>query len=186
MNKLDTKKDYHFEIIKECSKRDYLNNTKIKEQLYFDYKKIRYFVDNKNVVLDYSKKELEIAKLLQNTFGGEIFMLPRINIPKGIKTADYLWNNEYWDLKVLKEAVSQNRAIDNVIKNAKEQANNFILDITNTEIKRELILKQIDNLYLSQERKWINKIILIDQNKIIKIYSRKKAVPPPSGMGKAF
>lgn len=186
MNKLDTKKNYHFEIIKECSKRDYLNNTKVKEQLYFDYKKIRYFVDNKNVVLDYSKKELEIAKLLQNTFGGEIFMLPRINIPKEIKTADYLWNNEYWDLKVLKEAVSQNRAIDNVIKNAKEQANNFIIDITSTKIKRELILKQIGNLYLSQERKWINKVILIDKNKIIKIYSRKKAVPPPSGMGKAF
>lgn len=113
-------------------------------------------------------------------------MLPRINIPKGIKTADYLWNNEYWDLKVLKEAVSQNRAIDNVIKNAKEQANNFIIDITSTKIKRELILKQIDNLYLSQERKWINKVILIDKNKIIKIYSRKKAVPPPSRMGKAF
>ncbi len=26
-------------------------------------------------------------------------MLPRVNYPEGIKTADYLFRGEYWDLK---------------------------------------------------------------------------------------
>lgn len=29
-------------------------------------------------------------------------MIPRVNKPDGIKTADYLFRNEYWDLKEIK------------------------------------------------------------------------------------
>lgn len=188
MNKLDVRNDYYIDVTDKWLMYAKPNSHKVKELNYFLYKGIRYYVDGKNVVLDYSKEELEIAKWLENTFGGEIFMLPRINIPKGIKTADYLWNGEYWDLKILrKEAVSENRAIDNIIKTAKGQANNFILDVSKTYIKRTLIQKQIEKLFISKEREWIDKVILIDRNINLKIYSRiKKAVPPPSGMGKAF
>lgn len=75
------------------------NSHKVLDRHYFEYKNVRYVVDNKNVVLDYSNEEKRIARWLENTFGGELYMLPRINSPKGIKTADYLFRNEYWDLK---------------------------------------------------------------------------------------
>ncbi len=66
-----------------------------------------------NVILDYSKKELEIAIWLTKTFGYKVILLPRINIPEGIKTADYLFKDELWNLKEINS--SGKRAIDNRI-----------------------------------------------------------------------
>jgi len=44
-----------------------------------------HIVDNKKVILNYSNKELEIANWLENTFGEEIYMVPKINYPKNDK-----------------------------------------------------------------------------------------------------
>ncbi len=55
-------------------------------------------------------------------------MLPRINFPEKIETPDYLWNNEYWDLKVI--ISNSKNTIDSSIKKKKNQACNFILDIS--------------------------------------------------------
>ena len=74
-------------------------NQKIIESKFIVKNGIKYYVDGKYVIFDYNKKELEIATWLVNTFGKKIYLLPRINYPKNIKTADYLWNNEFWDLK---------------------------------------------------------------------------------------
>ena len=92
---------------------------KVHEQHYFSFNNTKYEVDNKNVVLDYSKREKEIVLWIVNTFGGEIYLLPKVNNPEGIKTADYLWNNEYWDLK---EILSNGkRALDNRINGTRKQ-----------------------------------------------------------------
>ncbi len=77
------------------------NSHKVKNRNYYEYVNVNYEVDGKNVVLDYSLKEKDVAEWLENTFGGELYMLPRVNKPDGIMTADYLWNNEYWDLKTI-------------------------------------------------------------------------------------
>lgn len=51
------------------------NSHRVKDRNYFETENgKRYYVDEKNVVLDYSKKEREIAEWLENTFGGEIYM----------------------------------------------------------------------------------------------------------------
>lgn len=84
MNKLAIKNNY-IDITNEWLILATPNSHIVKEQYYFDYEGKRYYVDNKNVVLDYSKQELEIAIWLENTFGGPIFMLPRVNNPEGIK-----------------------------------------------------------------------------------------------------
>ncbi len=66
MNKRD--KNY----IDETKK--WFNNAKpnsyiVKELSYFEYNHKKYYVDGRNVVLDYSKEELEMAYFLENTFG---------------------------------------------------------------------------------------------------------------------
>ena len=80
-----------------------------------------YYVDGKNVILDYSKEELEIAKWLESTFGGKIYMLPKIKKPNGIKTADYIFNGILLDLKKL--SGSSKTFLDDGIKRAKKQSN---------------------------------------------------------------
>lgn len=45
---------------------------------------VTYKVDGHNVVLDYKQHEKEIAELLEKKFGGELYMVPRVNNPQGV------------------------------------------------------------------------------------------------------
>lgn len=160
-------------ITKSFMKKSTPNSHKIKDAEYFeDAKGNKYYVDGKNVVLDYSESEKNVANWLKETFGGEIYMLPRVNIPEGIQTADYLFRGEKWDLKEIKS--TGKNVLDNRVNGLKKQANNFIFDISNTTISIKKIKNQIDKLYESPNRKWINKIMLIKNQKLICIYIRKK------------
>lgn len=169
MNKLDTKN--YIDVTEEWLKNAKPNSFSVKEQLYFEYNGYKYYVDGKNVVLDYSKKELEIAIWLKNTFGGEIYMLPRINIPEGIKTADYLWNNEYWDLKSVK-GISEQTLYHAVRKNEKQSCN-FIFEILNEKLLNYNIFIQLDYLFKRTEISFVSTII-IKNGKKFKVYKRKR------------
>lgn len=82
-------------VTTEWLKNDTPNSHRVKDRNYFETENgKRYYVDEKNIVLDYSEKERKIAEWLENTFGGEVYLLPRINKPEGIKTADYLFREE--------------------------------------------------------------------------------------------
>ena len=76
-----------------------------------------------------------------NTFGGKIYLLPRINIPENIRTADYLWNNEFWDLKEIKG--NSNQVIYHSVCKNIEQSNNFIFDITLSKLELKDLLLQV-------------------------------------------
>lgn len=176
MNKLDVRNDYYIDVTDEWLKNAKPNSHKVKEQFYFDYKSTRYYVDGKNVVLDYSKEELRIAEWLENTFGGEIYMLPRINKPDGIKTADYLWNGEYWDLKTPSIKGNINTSLERFIKrkNSKEQSLNYIIDYNyfnqfNSNMIVNIVLKTLNQ----PSRRWLNKVIVIYNNKVLKIFIHK-------------
>ena len=61
----------------------------VKEAKYYEYNGKKYYVDNKMIVLDYSKHELEVANLLTETFGGVIYMVPKVinnGLGFGVKT----------------------------------------------------------------------------------------------------
>lgn len=97
-------------------------------------------------------------------------MVPRVNEPENIKTPDYLFNNLKFDLKEIKG--NSPYAIDNAIKNNKLQADNFIIDISITKIDTKLIISQIEKIYHSPKRIWINTIIIVKHNKLIKVFQR--------------
>lgn len=131
----------------------------------------KYYVDDKNVVLDYSETEKEVAKWLESIFGGELYMVPRVNNPEGIMTSDYLFRGEYWDLK---EIFGNGKyTLDSAVKKKKCQARNFIFDISNSEISLENVYKQIEKIYKSKDRKWINIIMVKRNDMLILIYKRK-------------
>ena len=148
----------------------------VKERKFYKYNGKIYRISkyNNHVVLDYSYKERKMAEWIAQHFGGKIYINPRINIPMGIATADYIWNNELWDLKTMSEnAISKTRAVDNIIKTAKKQTTNIILDITKTKLSNDNIIKQVKKIYNTKGRNWIDKIIIIRNYKVIKIYKRK-------------
>ncbi len=133
----------------------------------------RYEVDNKNVILDYSIKELEMARWLECTFGGELYMLPRVNNPCGIQTSDYLFRGDYWDLKTI--VGFSNQTFYHAIYKKKKQCNNFIFDISGSKISIKKAIKLVDTLYKRLDTQFVNMIIIIKDNKF-RIY--KKRVRP--------
>lgn len=132
----------------------------------------KYKVDGKNVLLDYSIKERRIAELLEETFGGEIQMVPRIINPPNISTPDYFFRGESMDLKELRG--SSSHLIYNAISKKKRQASNFILDITNCPLDLDEINRQVRDIYRSNHTRFVDKLIIIKDDNIIHVYSRRK------------
>ncbi len=144
---------------------------KVKEQKYYqDEQGNKYKVDRKNVVLEPSKREREVANILGKIYGGQVNIIPRVNEPPNIKTPDYIINNEKFDLK---EIIGNGKnTLDNAIRNQQKQASNFIFDISNTIMKNDEIIKQVEDIYKSKHREWVNKIIIIKNDEVVKVYDR--------------
>lgn len=144
---------------------------KVEEQQYFiDSKGNRYDVDCKHVIMQPSQREKEVANILGELYGERVMLIPRVNEPANIKTPDYIINNESYDLKEIK-GNSKNTLYDALGKQ-RRQADNFIFDISQTEMNEIEAIEQIKNIYMSKNRKWVNRLILIKNKKILKVYKR--------------
>lgn len=133
---------------------------------------ITYKVDGHNVVLDYSPHEKEIAKLIEKEFGGEIYMVPRVNSPQGVSTPDYLFRGVGYDLKTLGESARAN-TLFNRVKKAKWQAQNFIIDVTNTKLDEDTILAQVKKVFHREDTKWVDEILIVQNGSRIRVFKRK-------------
>ena len=111
---------------------------------------------------------------MKATFGGNVYLNPKVNNPPNVSTSDYLWKNEFWDLKTMGEkATSKTRAVDNVIKKAKKQTDNIMLNITKNKLRRDIIEKQAKKIYFTKGREWVNKIMIVDNGKLVRIYKKR-------------
>lgn len=142
----------------------------VEDRQYFEYENIKYKLDGKNVVLDYSKHEKEIAGWLENTFGGEIYMIPRINEPEGIKTPDFIFKNEHWDLKTINGNSKQ--ALYHAIRKKSKQSNNFIFEILSEDLSFRNGKEQVQALYKRTDVPFVNKIILKKNDEFL-VFKRK-------------
>lgn len=147
------------------------NSHKVKELGYFKHADVKYEVDGKNVLFDYNIREREVAEWLENNLGGELYMVPRVNKPDGISTPDYLFRNEYWDLKEI--TGNGKNTIDSLLKKQKNQSLNFIIDLSNTKMPVQEAIWQIEKVYKKKDRRWIEKIILKNKEDLIKIYKKR-------------
>ena len=151
------------------------NVGKVIHRKYFvDKSGTKYIVDGKNVEFNPSEDEISFAKWLKATFGGNVYLNPKVNNPPNVSTSDYLWKNEFWDLKTMGEkATSKTRAVDNVIKKAKKQTDNIMLNITKNKLRRDIIEKQAKKIYFTKGREWVNKIMIVDNGKLVRIYKKR-------------
>jgi len=84
------------------------------------------------------------------------------------------------NIGILKTISSSGKnTIDNRINKSKNQTNNYIIDVTNNNLKNKDIIKQIIKIYNSPKRKWVDKIIIKRENNIILIYKRNEIAPSP-------
>lgn len=148
------------------------NSHDVEEMLKYKIGDSVYTVDGKNVLLDYSEKEWQIAELLKEKLGGEISLVPRVLNPQGVSTPDYIFRGEAFDLKEL--SGSSKNLVYNAIAKKKRQASNFILDISKSPLDENEIVRQIEDIYWSRHTMFVQKIIVIKDEKIRKIYKRNR------------
>lgn len=168
---VNTKEKQYIDITEEIIKKDKQNFKLIEQQYYIDENGNRYNVDGKYILLEPTEKEKEVANMLGELYGGNIKIIPRINEPKGIKTPDYIVKNKRYDLKQIKG--NGKYVIQGNLKGKQKQADNFIIDITKSEINIEEAVKQIENIYSSKHFLWLDRIVLLKDKEFLKIYKRK-------------
>ena len=147
------------------------NKPKVVGAEYWEYNGTKYFVDGENVVLDYSKTEEKIAHQIANMFGVEVKLNPKIQKPKGIPAADYMINGVAYDLKEIEKDGNNN--IDSAVKSAKRQASNFVLDYTKSKLTKSEIDSRLNRLYQNPLRYWVENIIVISNDVIEDIVTKK-------------
>lgn len=130
-----------------------------------------YVVDGHNVVFDPSNDERNIANVLGKTFGGTVQLVPRVLNPQGIKTPDYIFKNEKYDLKTV-TGLSKN-VLYNALKGKKNQAENFIFDISQNTLDIEDLTNQARMLFESKNREFVKRIILIKDDVVLNVFERK-------------
>lgn len=159
--------DITYKVLKK-EKQDY---RLIEQQNFIDEKGVKYSVDGKNVKIKANEKERTVANLMGKIYGGQVELVPVVLNPKGIKTPDYIINGERFDLKEI--FGNGKNTLDTAISKKKNQSNNFIFDITHTQMEEIEAIKQIQKIYKSNNRNWVEKLVLIKDNKVLKIYKRK-------------
>lgn len=168
---VSTEEKQYIDITEEMTKKDKQNFKLIEQQYYIDENGNRYNVDGKYILLEPTEREKEVANMLGELYGGNIKIIPRINEPKGIKTPDYIVKNKRYDLKQIKG--NGKYVIQGNLKGKQKQADNFIIDITKSEINIEEAVKQIENIYSSKHFLWLDRIVLLKNKEFLKIYKRK-------------
>lgn len=168
---VNTKEKQYIDITEEIIKKDKQDFKLIEQQYYIDENGNRYNVDGKYILLEPTEREKEVANMLGELYGGNIKIIPRINEPKGIKTPDYIVKNKRYDLKQIKG--NGKYVIQGNLKGKQKQADNFIIDITKSEINIEEAVKQIKNIYSSKHFLWLDRIVLLKDKEFLKIYKRK-------------
>lgn len=134
---------------------------------------IYHHVDGRDVKLDYSEDENAVGKLLSRATGKEVVMQPKVsgNL-RNHKWPDYIINGERWDLKTLKEGKSKD-LLRNIVRKKKMQANNFVFDITNSELSEGELFRQTAQLFYHYNTQNVRYAVLIKNGQLIKVFRRK-------------
>lgn len=147
------------------------NQYKVEKLSEYETNGTKYIVDNHNVILSPSEDELMIAEVIGKTFGGTVQLVPRVLNPQGIKTPDYIFRNEKFDLKTV-TGTSKN-VLYNALKGKKQQANNFIFDISKNPLEVDGLTRQAMSLFESKNRQFVKRVVLVKDGIVLNVFERK-------------
>lgn len=133
-------------------------------------KGIVYKVDGKHIILHPTEPERNVAAILSEKYGKNVEFVPQVMYPLGIQTPDYLIDGVKFDLK--SPTGRGKNLLSGMLAKKKKQSPNFIFDITGCPLSEEVIESQINGLYASQHTRFVEKIVVINNEKIFKVYDR--------------
>lgn len=114
--------------------------------------------------------EILVAKQIHNHFGGGIKVLDEKNV-YGSKSPDYVWNEKFWDLKMLTSEKAADSALRHGIKQIAPNPDGIILKVDSGLDMDKLL--QIAVQRLTRSAKFDTKLIIINNDDFI-VYQFKK------------
>ena len=144
---------------------------KLKKEKYFiDDDGTVYSVDGKYISLKPTQREIEVAEILGRAIGGNVKIIPKVNKPFGKKTPDYNINGERFDLKQI--VGGGKYVIQGNLKGKEKQSHSFVIDISNARLDINEAKRQIESIYNSRHYLWINKLVIVQGDKIVSAFKR--------------
>ena len=134
-----------------------------------DGKTYRRSDEDVDMTFEPKKEDIEAANWWKEIKGGVIKLNPRLNMPEGIKTADLEIDGIQVEVKTLYGEGKW--AIFNLFNKVK-QADTYLINIANSPLSKLEIRDQIELLFKSNSRKWINMVIVRDKDELIEVYKR--------------
>ena len=120
---------------------------------------------------------MQIAEILSSQLGKKVNLVPEIcGIYKNVHAPDYLIAGERWDLKELKNGTSKN-LIRDIVHKKREQAENFIFDITNSKLSDEEIFEQAEGVFTKYyNTKHAERVVIVKGDKIVKYLQKNREI----------
>jgi len=139
-------------------------NSKIEERdwIKIDGKVYRIGKDNPNdvrLIPNSDQNVKPIGKWLQKELGGKVFINPE-PVSSQFRTADFMYRNQKWELKSKGKEAIGDFAVYNTIKRGYGQANNFVIDFTESPFTYEKILGQVNHAFSAEYINWFRKLII--------------------------
>ena len=140
--------------------------------LFVEVDGIRYSFDNHYVIHDHDSIEDSVAKLLFFATEKRILLLPSVKNPCNIKTPDFLIDDIKYELASIQG--NGKTTIYDAIKNKKNQAKNFIINILSQSNLSEIeVEKQMDNIFCSSHTRHVKTLVILRNDRIVAVYKRK-------------
>ena len=130
----------------------------------------KYYVDGRNVINEPKINELRVAYLINYLANKSIKLLPRVNNPECVKTPDYSISHSYYDLKTIYG--NGKNTIRSAIKKSRGQAQNYVIDISYSKMPLKIALRQIEKLYTDKDTFFVETIVVVKGEKIIRVYKK--------------
>jgi len=115
--------------------------------------------DNVRLRANSDKNVPPIGEWLQKELGGKVFINPEA-VSSQFRTADFMHRNQKWELKSKGEGAIGDYVVFSSIKSGKGQANNFIIDFTDSPLEYEDIFRQVDYAFNKKHISWFRKLIV--------------------------
>lgn len=137
---------------------------------YVDVDGTRYRIEKKKVILSPDAAEIKTGETIAEVLGRNVEFLPRVVRPQNVRTADYLIDGRTFDRKG-PDGNTKNTIYNN-IKSSRGQADNVIIDLSLSKMDIKNATEYIEDAYRSRNINHFQELILMKDNKILKIFER--------------
>ena len=132
----------------------------------------RYVVDGHNVVNDHSEYEKHIGKVIAEFYHIPVWMVPRINEPKGISVPDLFVGNDKIIVDIKTPEGNGKNTLKNMLKHKKKQASVFLYDVSKTSLGDEEIKRQVKGIFNSTDTRFVKEIFIMRNDRMIMSYKK--------------